>query len=97
MNLLDIDKAKDEQRLISEEVNDTVMEHVMAGIEIISGKRGSQYFGVSTIELYFTICQQNVSFQQLLERIDEKYIMRWLCKESRNNDFLKVFEELALT
>lgn len=47
MNLLDIDKAKDEQRLISEEVNDTVMEHVTAGVEIISGKRGSQYFGVT--------------------------------------------------
>ena len=48
VNLLDIDKAKDEQRMISEEVNDNVIEHLMAGIEIISGKRGSQYFGVST-------------------------------------------------
>ncbi len=46
MNLLDIDKAKESQRLIAEEVHDTVAEHVMAGIEVISGKRGSQYFGV---------------------------------------------------
>ncbi len=46
VNLLDIDKKKEsEQRMISEEVNDTVIEHTMAGIEIISGKRGSQYFG----------------------------------------------------
>lgn len=47
VNLLDIDKKDESQRLIAEEVNDTVMEHLMAGIEIISGKRGSQYFGVS--------------------------------------------------
>ena len=46
VNLLDIDKAKESQRLIAEEVHDTVAEHVMAGIEVISGKRGSQYFGV---------------------------------------------------
>jgi len=44
---LDIDKAKASQRLIAEEVNDTVIDHLMAGIEVISGKRGSQYFGVS--------------------------------------------------
>ena len=47
VDLLGIDRKSDVERLISEEVNDTVMEHMMAGIEIISGKRGHQYIGVS--------------------------------------------------
>ena len=46
VNLLNIDKKKDEVRLISEEVNDTVIEHIMSGVDVISGKRGKQYFQV---------------------------------------------------
>ncbi len=47
VNLLDIDKKKDEQRLITDEVNETVIEHIMSGIDVISGKRGKQYLVVS--------------------------------------------------
>ncbi len=79
VNLLDIDKAKDSQRLIAEEVHDTVAEHVMAGIEVISGKRGSQYFG------------------RMLERYDERYLMKWFCKQTRNSDLTQLFEELAIS
>lgn len=78
VNLLDIDKASDDQKKISEEVNDNVMEHLMAGIEIISGRRGSQYLG------------------QMLERFDEKYLKRWLCRQGES-DLQKLFEELAYT
>ena len=50
VNLLDIDKKKEEQKLISDEVNDTVIEHIMAGIDVISGKLGKQYLTVSSTE-----------------------------------------------
>ena len=43
VNLLNIDKKKDEQRLITEEVNDTLIEHVVSGVDIISGKRGKRF------------------------------------------------------
>ena len=46
VNLLDIDKKKDERKTVSEEVNEGVFQHIMAGIEVISGKSGSKYFGV---------------------------------------------------
>lgn len=47
VNLLNIDKIKEgEQKLISEEVNDSVIEHIMSGVDVISGKRGKQYFQV---------------------------------------------------
>ena len=36
------------QKKISEEVNETVFEHIMAGIEVISGKVGHMYIGVNT-------------------------------------------------
>jgi len=44
VNLLNIEKKKDEQKLITEEVNDTVLDHIMSGVDVISGKRGKQYF-----------------------------------------------------
>ena len=47
VNLLNIEKKKDEQKLITEEVNDTVLDHIMSGVDVISGKRGKQYFQVS--------------------------------------------------
>ena len=57
VNLLDIDKAKSDTKLISEEVNETVMEHILAGIEIISGRaRGSHYLNVSSLLLYWRPC-----------------------------------------
>ena len=39
VNLLKIDKKKREEKLISEEVNDNVLEH---GIDVISGKKGNR-------------------------------------------------------
>ena len=52
VNLLNIEKKKDEQKLITEEVNDTVLDHIMSGVDVISGKRGKQYFQVSESTLY---------------------------------------------
>ncbi len=46
VDLLGIDRKSEIERLICEEVNDSVMDYMMAGIEIISGKRGHQYIGV---------------------------------------------------
>ena len=48
VDLLGIDRKSEIERLICEEVNDSVMDYMMAGIEIISGKRGHQYFGVKS-------------------------------------------------
>ena len=42
VNLLNIEKKKDDQKLITEEVNDTVLEHIMSGVDVISGKRGKR-------------------------------------------------------
>ena len=46
VNLLKIDKKKDGQKSISHEVNDTVVEHIMEGIDFISGKYGNHYLYV---------------------------------------------------
>ena len=43
VNLLNIEKKKDDQKLITEELNDNVLEHIMSGVDVISGKRGKQY------------------------------------------------------
>ena len=54
--MLNIEKKKDEQKLITEEVNDTVLDHIMSGVDVISGKRGKQYFQVSeSVLLQFII------------------------------------------
>jgi hypothetical protein len=50
VDLLGIDRKSEIERLICEEVNDSVMDYMMAGIEIISGKRGHQYFGVKSFK-----------------------------------------------
>ena len=54
VNLLNIEKKKDEQKLITEEVNDTVLDHIMSGVDVISGKRGKQYFQVRKTSLYIS-------------------------------------------
>lgn len=80
VNLLDIDKAKSDQKSISEEVNETVMEHILAGIEIISGRaRGSHYLN------------------QVMERLDERYLMKWFCTNNANyNSITRVYEDLSV-
>ena len=56
MNLLKIDKKKDGQKYISHEVNDTVIEHIMEGIDFISGKYGNYYLHVRIrLILYFIL------------------------------------------
>ena len=70
--MLDIDKANSDQKLISEEVNETVMEHILAGIEIISGRaRGSHYLNVSRPKsIYQKFCTVSYRKKSLfLERI----------------------------
>ena len=51
--------------MISEEVNETVMEHILAGIEIISGRaRGSHYLNVSTyffVGLFLSFFPTNIT------------------------------------
>lgn len=46
MDLLNIDKKKEEQKLIAEEVNDNLIEHIVSGIDIISGQKGRYYLQV---------------------------------------------------
>ena len=47
VNLLNIEKKKDGTRLISEVMNDTVLEHIVSGIDAVSGHRGRQYWQVN--------------------------------------------------
>jgi len=51
VNLLKIDKKKDEQKTLNEELNDNVLDHIMAGIEVISGRQGQAYI-LSLVEYY---------------------------------------------
>ncbi len=32
----------------------------------------------------------------MLERYDEKYLMRWFCNQTRNNDLTVLFEDAGL-
>ena len=50
VNLLRIDRKKDEQKRIAEEVNDNLIEHIMSGINLISGQKGRIYLHVSETE-----------------------------------------------
>ena len=48
VNLLKIDKKKNEDKIISEEVNDNVMDHLTAGIDLIAGRK--ENFFLSKLE-----------------------------------------------
>ena len=45
VNLLNIEKKSEEQRLLSEEVYESFFEHTTAGMDAISGMK-ARYFGV---------------------------------------------------
>ena len=62
VNLLNIDKKREEQRLISEEVYESFFEHLTSGIEVISGKRGRGYLGVSRNTIYEILSSYNSHF-----------------------------------
>jgi len=44
VNLLNVDKAKEEQKSLLEELNDSVIDDLMPGLEIILGRNGKHYF-----------------------------------------------------
>ena len=44
VNLLNVDKAKEEQKSLMEELNDSVIDDLMPGLEIILGRNGKHYF-----------------------------------------------------
>ena len=44
VNLLNVDRAKEEHKTLMEELNDTVLDDLMPGIEIILGRNGDHYF-----------------------------------------------------
>lgn len=47
VNLLHIQKRKSGRKNLSEEINDTAMDHIMAGVEEILGQHGDFYLRVS--------------------------------------------------
>ena len=51
VELLNIEKKKDEQKLIAEEVNDNVTDHLMSGVDVIAGNRGKQMISVRMLFL----------------------------------------------
>ena len=85
VNLLDIDKAKSDTKLVSEEVNETVMEHILAGIEIISGRaRGSHYLNVSGLLLCWCPCLLDCLLHYLFSMcicVTTKYIYFYQIKD----------------
>jgi len=44
VNLLNVDKATEEQKTLMEELNDSVLDDLMPGMEIILGRNGEHYF-----------------------------------------------------
>lgn len=73
----------------------------MAGIEIISGKRGKQYIGVSRAErpcgVVASMFVNLPPLQRMMDHIDEKYFQRWFCRPTRRSHLTELFEELAMT
>ena len=73
----------------------------MAGIEIISGKRGKQYIGVSKYVHNEMSMSRALPYpyplQRMMEHFDEKYFQRWFCRPTRRSHLTEVFEELAMT
>ena len=72
----------------------------MAGIEIISGKRGKQYIGVSKYVHMHNEPRTSMypcPLQRMMEHFDEKYFQRWFCRPTRRSHLTEVFEELAMT
>lgn len=47
MNLLRIQKKRSDHKKLNEEINDTAMDHIMAGVEEILGQHGDFYLRVS--------------------------------------------------
>lgn len=67
VNLLDVDKAQDEQRNLLEELTDTVLDSVMPGIENILGKTGRHHIRAVWAEFddkymmrWFTRCETSL-------------------------------------
>ena len=44
VNILNVDRAKEEQKSLMEELNDSVLDDLMPGMEIILGRNGEHYF-----------------------------------------------------
>ena len=99
VNLLNIDKKKDEQKLITEEVNDAIIEHVMSGVDVIAGKKGHAYWQVFLKYQYFFkfLKIYNLIFQTLFEYYDEHYLKKIFCNQKPENELTRLFEKLALT
>ena len=52
VKLLKITLAQEDKETLNEEINNKLFDHIMGGIESVSGKFGHYYIGVSTL-LYF--------------------------------------------
>ena len=55
MNLLDIDKKNEDPNTISDVIFSSVIDHVFAGIEIVSGHRGHHYVHVRLFSTFALI------------------------------------------
>lgn len=101
VNLLRIDRKKDEQKRIAEEVNDNLIEHIMSGINLISGQKGRIYLHVSETEnnqMEKKKDSHDFDLQTILEKFDEKYMMPIFCNAcAKYDDLTRLFEKLAVS
>ena len=76
VNFLNIDKKTDDNVTLSEEINKKVFEHVMAGIEVISGKRGHfyaqnlfQHYDRKFFKAWFCVNNYDMNMKKIYEEI----------------------------
>ena len=79
VNLLNIEKKKDGTRMISEVMNETVIEHIVSGVDAISGKRGRQYWQVQSKRFYNALYFTKNQFGKLIMNLKLER-MNHLCR-----------------
>ncbi|CAG0879943.1 unnamed protein product [Cyprideis torosa] len=114
LKVLDIKREEKAKKSLSQEINhnvclrstlvitvmQTLMDHVMAGVEEIVGKHGNFYLkvnyfqGRSTVQT--TSCVMYLSLQQLLEYYEERYLRPLFINSQTETDLTRLYVKLAL-
>ncbi len=56
VKLLKITLAQEDKETLNEEINNKLFDHIMGGIESVSGKFGHYYIGVRSLSDFFLNC-----------------------------------------
>ena len=80
------------------EMNNTLFDHIMAGVETLSGKHGQYYFQVTnqrTVETVHMGQSQSSISQDILNRLDEKFLMKIFCSPDAEHDMVRMYDEVT--